>query len=132
MLSAFITGLAGPVLSEREAAVLRDAQPCGVILFARNAIDPEQVRRLTDAATAAVGEEIMILIDQEGGRVQRMGPPHWPAYPAGGRIDNPHTSSLARPRWTTTPGSRFDAASGLPVRVSRPVAALATGRSPRL
>jgi beta-N-acetylhexosaminidase len=82
MLSAFITGLAGPVLSEREAAVLRDAQPCGVILFARNAIDPEQVRRLTDAATAAVGEEIMILIDQEGGRVQRLRPPHWRILPA--------------------------------------------------
>src|SRR3982074_2374374 len=69
MLSAFIAGLARPELSEREAAVLRAARPCGVILFARNAVDPEQVRRLTDAATAAVGEEILILIDQEGGRV---------------------------------------------------------------
>ena len=50
MLSAFITGLAGPELSAGEAAVLRQARPCGVILFARNVSDPEQVRRLTDAA----------------------------------------------------------------------------------
>ena len=82
MLSAFITGLAGPELTAREADVLRAAGPCGVILFARNAVDPQQVRRLTDAATAAVGEEILVLIDQEGGRVQRLRPPHWRALPA--------------------------------------------------
>jgi beta-N-acetylhexosaminidase len=82
MLSAFITGLAGPELSACEAAVLRAARPCGVILFARNAVDPNQLRRLTDAATAAVGDEILILIDQEGGRVQRLRPPHWRALPA--------------------------------------------------
>ena len=51
MLSAFITGLAGPELTEREAAVLRDTRPCGVILFARNAVDPDQLRRLTEAAS---------------------------------------------------------------------------------
>ena len=82
MLSAFITGLAGPELTEREAAVLRDTRPCGVILFARNAVDPDQLRRLTEAAAAAVGEEIMVLIDQEGGRVQRLRPPHWRTLPA--------------------------------------------------
>src|SRR4051794_40024066 len=81
MLSAFITGLEGPELSAREAGVLREARPCGVILFARNAVDPQQLRRLTDAATAAVGEEILVLIDQEGGRVQRLRPPHWRALP---------------------------------------------------
>ena len=82
MLSAFITGLAGPELTAREADVLRATRPCGVILFARNAVDPQQVRRLTEAATAAVGEEILVLIDQEGGRVQRLRPPHWRALPA--------------------------------------------------
>src|SRR5947207_3408618 len=82
MLSAFITGLEGPDLTPREAAFLREACPCGVILFARNATDPDQLRRLTDAAKAAVGEEILILIDQEGGRVQRLRPPHWRALPA--------------------------------------------------
>src|SRR5499426_3886579 len=82
MLSAFITGLEGPVLTPREAAALREARPCGVILFARNAVDPEQLRRLTGAASAAVGEEILVLVDQEGGRVQRLRPPRWRALPA--------------------------------------------------
>jgi len=82
MLSAFITGLEGPQLTAREAAVLRQARPCGVILFARNAVDPDQLRRLTEAATAAVGEQILVLVDQEGGRVQRLRPPQWRALPA--------------------------------------------------
>src|SRR5438105_1225432 len=82
MLSAFITALAGHELAPREADVLRQARPCGVILFARNVADPEQLRRLTDAIKAAIDEEdILILIDQEGGRVQRLGPPHWRALP---------------------------------------------------
>jgi beta-N-acetylhexosaminidase len=81
MLSAFICGLAGTELAAREAAVLRATRPCGVILFARNAVDPDQLRRLTDAATTAVGEEILVLIDQEGGRVQRLKPPHWRLLP---------------------------------------------------
>src|SRR6185503_14993821 len=82
MLSAFIMGLAGTELGSAEAAFLRDARPCGIILFARNAADPDQLRRLTDAAHAAVGEEILVLVDQEGGRVQRLKPPHWRALPA--------------------------------------------------
>jgi beta-N-acetylhexosaminidase len=81
MLSAFATGLAGTELSAREAAVLRAARPCGIILFARNAQDPEQVRRLTDAARAAVGSDILVLVDQEGGRVRRLMPPHWRELP---------------------------------------------------
>ena len=52
MLSAFIAGLAGSQLDAREAALLRAARPCGVILFARNVQNPEQVRRLTDAVRA--------------------------------------------------------------------------------
>jgi beta-N-acetylhexosaminidase len=81
MLSAFTMGLAGTTLASDESAFLREARPCGVILFARNAENPDQVRRLTDAVQAAVGEEILILIDQEGGRVQRLRPPHWRALP---------------------------------------------------
>jgi beta-N-acetylhexosaminidase len=82
MLSAFITGLAGPELTPEEAALLARARPCGIILFARNAVDPEQLGRLTRAARDAVGDEILVLIDQEGGRVQRLKPPHWRALPA--------------------------------------------------
>jgi beta-N-acetylhexosaminidase len=81
MLAAFITALAGPQLSPAEAVVLGRTQPCGVILFARNVCDPDQVRRLTDAARSAVGSDILVLIDQEGGRVQRLRPPHWRVLP---------------------------------------------------
>jgi len=83
MLSAFITGVAGAELGCREGEVLRAARPCGVILFARNAVEPGQLNRLTRAIRAAIGEDdILILIDQEGGRVQRLRPPHWRRLPA--------------------------------------------------
>jgi beta-N-acetylhexosaminidase len=82
MLAAFITALAGPELKPEEAAVLKATRPCGIILFARNVVDPEQVRRLSDAARAAVGHDILVLIDQEGGRVCRLRPPHWRPLPA--------------------------------------------------
>lgn len=81
MLAAFITALAGHELDAAEAAVLRAARPCGVILFARNVRDPDQVRRLTDAVRDCVGDDILILIDQEGGRVRRLKPPHWRELP---------------------------------------------------
>jgi beta-N-acetylhexosaminidase len=81
---AFICGLAGTELSTEEGAFLRDARPWGVILFKRNADNPEQVKRLCRDVRAALDrEDAPILIDQEGGRVQRIGPPHFRAYPAG-------------------------------------------------
>ena len=99
MLAAFITALAGPELMPAEAAVLRAARPCGVILFARNVRDADQVRRLTDAARDCVGDDILVLIDQEGGRVRRLKPPHWrelPSAAAYGRLyaDNPADACL--------------------------------------
>ena len=75
MLASFITALEGLTLTAAEAAVLEAARPCGVILFARNVADPAQVRRLCNAAREAVGEDILVLIDQEGGRVRRLRPP---------------------------------------------------------
>jgi beta-N-acetylhexosaminidase len=81
---AFICGLAGTELSGDESAFLRDAQPWGVILFKRNIENLAQVRRLCASAREALGrEDTPVLIDQEGGRVQRIGPPHLRAYPAG-------------------------------------------------
>lgn len=74
---AFILGCEGPVLSQREAAVFRDADPWGFILFARNVETPEQLVRLTGELRHAVGRAAPVLIDQEGGRVQRMKPPLW-------------------------------------------------------
>ncbi len=80
---AFITGIAGPKLSADERAFLADAEPWGFILFKRNIVDPDQVRALVASLRDAVGRDAPVLIDQEGGRVQRLQPPHWPAYPAG-------------------------------------------------
>ena len=81
--SAFITGLSGLSLTADEAAFVRAAQPAGLILFARNIDHPEQVRRLIADAQAAVGAAVLVLIDQEGGRVQRLRPPHWRSLPSG-------------------------------------------------
>src|SRR6516164_6125572 len=86
---AFISGISGTVLSPSERSFLREAEPWGVILFARNVEDPAQVRRLTGSVRDALGRDAPVLVDQEGGRVQRLGPPHWPSYPPGavyGRI----------------------------------------------
>jgi beta-N-acetylhexosaminidase len=84
---AAIFGCAGPELSADEAAFFRDAEPLGLILFARNCETPEQIRRLTGALRAAVGRaEAPVLIDQEGGRVQRLKPPNWREAPAAARF----------------------------------------------
>ncbi len=83
-----IFGLSGLTLSADERAFFRDADPAGYILFGRNVQDREQVRALTDALRAIHGRErLYITIDQEGGRVARMKPPVWTAYPPGGAFD---------------------------------------------
>ncbi|WP_292225854.1 beta-N-acetylhexosaminidase [Brevundimonas sp.] len=84
MTSAAIYGCAGHRLTEDERAFFAKARPWGFILFRRNIDTPDQVRALTDELRAAISDpDAPILIDQEGGRVQRMGPPHWPKYPPG-------------------------------------------------
>lgn len=80
---AFITGLKGTKIAPDERAFLRDAAPFGLILFRRNIADPSQLSDLVKDFIEIRGPDVAVLIDQEGGRVQRMGPPHWPAYPAG-------------------------------------------------
>jgi len=81
---AFITGLAGAAISPEERSFLREAAPWGLILFKRNVVDPAQVLALTDEFRSICGrDDAPVLVDQEGGRVQRLGPPNWPAYPAG-------------------------------------------------
>jgi beta-N-acetylhexosaminidase len=80
-MRAFITGLAGLALSQAEKAFLREAQPWGLIVFKRNVVEPEQLRRLVGDVRATLGRDVPVLVDQEGGRVQRLGPPHWPKYP---------------------------------------------------
>lgn len=79
-----IFGCSGPVLTADERELFRDADPAGYILFARNCESREQLRALTDELRALHGRErLLISIDQEGGRVARLRPPHWSAYPAG-------------------------------------------------
>lgn len=84
---AAVFGCQGLELTQQETAFYRDVDPFGFILFKRNVETPEQVARLTDQMRAASGrEDVAILVDQEGGRVQRMGPPHWRKIPAAARI----------------------------------------------
>lgn len=81
MPSAFIAGCAGLTLTSQERAFFRSTSPAGFILFQRNCQTPDQVRALTDDVRDQVGQNVLVLIDQEGGRVQRMTPPHWRALP---------------------------------------------------
>lgn len=79
-----IFGCTGPELTAHERDFFREADPAGYILFGRNCIDPQQLRRLTDDLRELHGrDQLLISIDQEGGRVARMRPPHWASYPAG-------------------------------------------------
>lgn len=83
-----IFGLSGLTLTADERAFFRDADPAGYILFGRNIESRQQVRALTDALRTIHGRDrLLITIDQEGGRVARMKPPVWPAYPAGAAFD---------------------------------------------
>src|SRR5712671_1772394 len=96
---AFITGLSGTAITTDERALLRTASPWGLILFKRNVVSPDQVTALTDSFRDLLGRaDAPVLIDQEGGRVQRLGPPQWPAYPPGasyGRLYD-HDPALGR------------------------------------
>jgi beta-N-acetylhexosaminidase len=83
MRAAYITGLAGEALGEAERALLAASQPAGIILFARNCISSAQVKRLVaDSKTAIGSDDVLVLIDQEGGRVQRLRPPQWRDLPS--------------------------------------------------
>ncbi|MBU2167206.1 MAG: beta-N-acetylhexosaminidase [Alphaproteobacteria bacterium] len=84
MRSAAIYGCSGHRLTPEEKTFFADTRPWGFILFRRNVDSPEQLRALTADLRDSVGDpDAPVLIDQEGGRVQRMGPPHWPKYPPG-------------------------------------------------
>ncbi|GMN03245.1 beta-N-acetylhexosaminidase [Erythrobacter sp. MTPC3] len=83
-----IFGCSGPSLTADERAFFRDADPAGYILFGRNCETRDQLRALTDELRALHGRDrLLVSIDQEGGRVARLRPPHWGAYPAGEAFD---------------------------------------------
>jgi beta-N-acetylhexosaminidase len=81
---AFITGISATELNAAERAFIESERPWGFILFKRNIETPEQLALLVEQLKKCAGRpDVPILIDQEGGRVQRLGPPHWPVYPPG-------------------------------------------------
>ena len=83
-----IFGCSGHTLTADERAFFRDADPAGYILFGRNCDHPDQLRALTDDLRSIHGRDrLFVSIDQEGGRVARLRPPHWSAYPAGEAFD---------------------------------------------
>ena len=97
-----IYGLEGFELLPEERDFFRDADPAGYIVFKRNCETPDQLRRLTDSLRAIHGrDDVPILIDQEGGRVARMKPPEWDAFPPG--------EAFAR-LWQVAPASAIEAA----------------------
>jgi beta-N-acetylhexosaminidase len=83
-MKACIFGCSSAILSAGERAFFREMDPLGFILFARNCLDREQLRRLVEDLRDAVGRDAPVLIDEEGGRVQRMKPPCWRDSPAPG------------------------------------------------
>jgi beta-N-acetylhexosaminidase len=86
-MQSAIYGLSGLTLAPDERAFFRDADPAGYILFKRNCADRVQLRALTDGLRTVHGRaDVPILIDQEGGRVARLGAPEWPAFPAAERF----------------------------------------------
>ena len=86
-MQAAIYGFEGPALTEGERRFFRDVDPAGFILFRRNCENADQLLRLTDSLRELTGrDDVPILIDQEGGRVARMRPPEWPAFPPAERF----------------------------------------------
>jgi beta-N-acetylhexosaminidase len=81
---AFISGVSGLTLTADERDFMRAERPWGFILFKRNIDTPVQVSALVKELRQTIGDpDAPVLVDQEGGRVQRLGPPHWPVYPPG-------------------------------------------------
>lgn len=116
MLTAFITGLQGQRLTDAERQYLRSARPSGIILFARNCGDPDQVRALIAEAKTAIGSDrVLVAVDQEGGRVQRLRPPHWHRLPPAAAI-----------------GAIYDRDPAAGCRVARSIAHLAADELRRL
>ncbi|WOF73919.1 beta-N-acetylhexosaminidase [Parvibaculaceae bacterium PLY_AMNH_Bact1] len=95
MTSSAIYGCLGLTLTEAEKRFFAESDPWGFIIFARNIETPEQVRALTSDLRATVGWNAPILIDQEGGRVARLRPPHWRSYPPARRFGDIYATSAS-------------------------------------
>ena len=154
---AFITGVSGLELSATEREFIRGERPWGFILFKRNIETPDQVSALLgNCEIALVEADAPVLIDQEGGRVARLGPPHWPVYPPGAVFgalyDLDPALGLRPPGWSSrliaadltdlgitvdclpladVPVAGADAVIGKPMEPSLPRSRQSPGRSPR-
>lgn len=110
MVSAAIYGCEGLCLTEAEKRFFAESSPWGFILFTRNIETPDQVRALCEELRAVVGWRAPILIDQEGGRVARLRPPHWRYYPTGKRFGEVYTQDPVRGLEATRLGAELIAA----------------------
>ncbi len=116
---AVIFGCSGPALSGAERAFFGDADPLGFILFARNCVEPEQVRALVSAMRQCVGRAgAPVLVDQEGGRVRRLGPPHWRAPPAAARFGELAATDRRRAAEAVRLNARLIAAELVPLGIT--------------
>jgi beta-N-acetylhexosaminidase len=93
-MKAAIVGIAGPVLAPDEAALFRAEPPCGVILFARNIASPRQLAALAAELRRVLPPGAVLMVDQEGGRVARLRPPHWCAHPPAAVLRCPRAAWL--------------------------------------
>ena len=108
MTTAAIFGCSGYRLSAEERAFFAQANPWGFILFRRNVESPDQVKALVQELRACVGrDDAPVLIDQEGGRVQRLGPPFWPKYPPGESYLKAAGGDVAKARELVRLGARL-------------------------
>jgi beta-N-acetylhexosaminidase len=114
---AFISGLSGLALTADERTFLREARPWGLILFKRNVESPAQVAALVEDCRGALGTDAPVLVDQEGGRVQRLGPPHWPAYPPGAAYGELYRRDRAKGLRAAFLGARLIAADLNPLGI---------------
>jgi beta-N-acetylhexosaminidase len=113
-MKAAIVGIAGPALADAEAAMFRAHSPAGVILFARNIVDPVQLAALIATVRSVLPPDAVLMVDQEGGRVARLRPPHWPAHPpaaALGRLFALSEPAGLRAAWLTGALIGLDCAS---------------------
>lgn len=121
VLTPAILGISGPALTAQERALFLAHRPRGVILFSRNIETPAQLAALMADLRAALPEGAVLMVDQEGGRVARLKPPHWPALPAVGTLRTPeaafaHGSALGA--MVRAAGFTMTAAPVLDLRVS--------------
>lgn len=105
---AFVSGCSGHRLTSEERDFFKSTSPWGLILFKRNVLEPIQIKELISEFREVVGRsDAPVLIDQEGGRVQRLGPPHWRRYPAAQRYLQAARGDLSKAEELTRLGARL-------------------------